>query len=162
MRLSHEFLNPIMLLQTNHYLWQLHFCGNCRQSLDVMAYHRRCIGYCGQLFCGSGMRFSQLYLFFTTIFICICSLNTIFVNNIMGDRFRSQKTILRPCTQLKTFCFSQLEFINSFQSKIHKHKIIVQNVKNYLDPTTISSNYIHVFQIQFYMFQYLDTPFLTF
>ena len=30
--------------------------------------------------------------------------------------------------------------------------LIVKNVKKYCEPTTISFNYIYVFQIQFYMF----------
>ena len=39
---------------------------------------------------------------FKTIFICTCRLNTTFFNDIIGDRFRSYKTILRPCTLLQT------------------------------------------------------------
>ena len=38
---------------------------------------------------------------YTTIFIYICRLNTTFFNDTIGDRFRSYKTILRPCTLLK-------------------------------------------------------------
>ena len=39
---------------------------------------------------------------YTTVFICICRLNTAFFNDIIGDRFQSYKTTLRPCTLLKT------------------------------------------------------------
>ena len=39
---------------------------------------------------------------YTTIFIYICRINTTSFNDRIGDRFRSCKTILRPCTLLKT------------------------------------------------------------
>ena len=53
------------------------------------------------LYCHLG-RFHIVVHRYTAIFIYICRLNTTFFNDIIGDRFRSYKTILRPCTLLKT------------------------------------------------------------
>ena len=71
-------------------------------------------------------RVHPIVLKYTTIFIYICRLNTTSFNNIIGDRFRSYKTILRPYTLLGTeewrvllIQYIKLYLINMYIVKIY-------------------------------------------